>query len=138
MLLAATLGHRFSIIVGRRKWIPKMTDNAVLLGLDCKLASFRSVEMAIPEIQHAPDAFLDRVVEEALLAVRDGAEVVVLAEHTTPEFRMRAERELPVPLLDPAVACWKWAEMAADLYTLAGISHCNSFGHEAPPERIRR
>ena len=50
MLLAATLGHRFSIIVGRRKWIPKMTDNAVLLGIDRRLASFRSVEMGIPEI----------------------------------------------------------------------------------------
>jgi allantoin racemase len=133
MLLAATLGHRFSIIVGRRKWIPKMTDNAVLLGLDRRLASFRSVEMGIPEIQDDPDAFLDRVIEEARLAVQDGAEVVVLAEHTSPEFRARARSELPVPFVDPGVACWKWAEMMADLYLGSGLSHCKSFGYESPP-----
>jgi allantoin racemase len=133
MLLAATLGHRFSIIVGRRKWIPKMTDNAVLLGLDRRLASFRSVEMGIPEIQADPDAFLDRVIEEARLAVREGAEVVVLAEHTSPEFRARAHDELPVPFVDPGVACWKWAEMMADLYLGSGLSHCKAFGYEAPP-----
>jgi allantoin racemase len=133
MMLAATLGHRFSIIVGRRKWIPKMTDNAVLLGLDRRLASFRSVEMGIPEIQDDPEAFLDRVIEEARLAVRDGAEVVVLAEHTSPEFRARALDELPVPFVDPGVACWKWAEMMADLYLGSGLSHCKAFGYEAPP-----
>jgi allantoin racemase len=133
MLLAATLGHRFSIIVGRRKWIPKMTDNAILLGLDRRLTSFRSVEMGIPEISADHDAFLDRVIEEARLAVRDGAEVVVLAEHTSPEFRARAREELPVPFVDPGVACWKWAEMMADLYLGSGLSHCKSFGYESPP-----
>jgi Asp/Glu/hydantoin racemase len=133
MLLAATLGHRFSIVVGRRKWIPKMTDNAVLLGLDRKLASFRSVDMDIPQIQEDPQSFLDRVIVEARLAVRDGAEVVVLAEHTSPEFRDRASRELPVPFVDPGVACWKWAEMMADLYHGSGLSHCKSFGYESPP-----
>jgi allantoin racemase len=133
MLLAATLGHRFSIIVGRRKWIPKMSDNAVLLGMDRKLASFRSVEMDIPQIQDDPGLFLDRVIEEARLAVDDGAEVAVLAEHTSPEFRARALVELPVPFVDPGVACWKWAEMMADLYLGSGLSHCKSFGYESPP-----
>lgn len=138
MLLAATLGHRFSIIVGRRKWIPKMTDNAVLLGLDRRLASFRSVEMGIPEISADHNAFLDRVIEQARLAVRDGAEVVVLAEHTSPEFRARARDELPVPFIDPGVACWKWAEMMADLYLGSGLSHCKLFGYEPPPTDEQR
>jgi allantoin racemase len=133
MLLAATLGHRFSIVVGRRKWIPKMTDNAILLGLDRRLASFRSVEMGIPEIQEDHEAFLDRVIEESRLAVNDGAEVVVLAEHTSPEFRARVRDELPVPFVDPGVACWKWAEMMADLYLGSGLSHCKAFGYESPP-----
>ena len=135
MLLAATLGHRFSIVVGRRKWIPKMTDNAVVLGVDRKLASFRSVEMDIPQIQHDPDQFFDRVIEQSKLAVADGAEVVVLAEHTSPEFRARARRELPVPFVDPGVACWKWAEMMSDLYLGSGLSHSKAFGYESPTSR---
>jgi allantoin racemase len=134
MLLAATLGHRFSIVVGRRKWIPKMSDNAVLVGLDRRLASFRSVGMGIPDVQADPERFLDRVIEEGRRAVdEDGAEVVVLSEIASPAFWERAGRELPVPLVDPGVACWKWAEMAADLYTGLGLTHSKAFGYEAPP-----
>jgi allantoin racemase len=136
MLVAATLGHRFSIIVGRRKWIPKMTDNAVLLGLDRRLASFRSVEMGIPDVVADHDGFLDRVLAEGRRAVQeDGAEVVVLSEHTSPEFNQRARRELAVPLVDPGVACWKWAEMMADVYERFGLTHSKVGGYESPPDR---
>jgi allantoin racemase len=134
MLLAVTLGHRFSIVVGRRKWIPKMTDNVVLLGLERRLASFRSVEMGIPEVAADPDRFLDRVIVEGRRAVEeDGAEVIVLSEITSPEFWARAAAELPVPLVDPGVACWKWAELAADLFERPGLTHAKAFGYEAPP-----
>lgn len=134
LLFAATLGHRFSIIVGRRKWIPKMSDNVLLYGLERRLASFRSVEMGIPDVLANPDRFFDRVLEEGRRAVaEDGAEVVVLSEITTPAFWERARSELPVPLIDPGVACWKWAELAADLYLGLGISHAKAYGYEAPP-----
>jgi allantoin racemase len=134
MLLASTMGHRFSIIVGRRKWIPKMSDNAVLAGVERRLASFRSVDMGIPDVLADPERFLDRVIEEGQRAVdEDGAEVVVLSEITSPAFWARAARDLPVPLVDPGVAGWKWAEMAADLYAGLGLTHSKAFGYEAPP-----
>lgn len=134
MLLAATLGHKFSIIVGRRKWIPKMSDNVVLLGLERRLASFRSVEMGIPEVAADPDEFFRRVLVEGRKAVeQDGAEVIVLSEIAMPAFWERAARELPVPLVDPGVACWKWAELVADLYESVGLSHSKAYGYESPP-----
>jgi allantoin racemase len=134
LLLAITMGHTFSIIVGRRKWIPKMSDNVVLQGLERRLASFRSVEMGIPDVLADPDLFFDRVIEESLRAVEeDGAEVIVLSEIATPSFWKRAEEELPVPLVDPGVACWKWAELVGDLYERLGISHSKVYGFEAPP-----
>jgi allantoin racemase len=110
-----------------------MSDNAVLVGLDRRLASFRSVAMGIPDVQADPERFLERVIEEGRRAVdEDGAEVVVLSEIASPAFWERAARELPVPLVDPGVACWKWAEMAADLYSGLGITHSKAFGYEAP------
>jgi Asp/Glu/hydantoin racemase len=134
LLLASTLGHRFTIIVGRRKWIPKMSDNVVLYGLDRRLASFRSVEMGIPEVLEDPDGFFDRVLEEGRRAVsEDGAEVIVLSEIASPAFWERARAELPVPLVDPGVACWKWAELVADLYLELGLAHSKVYGYEAPP-----
>ncbi len=134
MLVAATLGHRFSIIVGRRKWIPKMRDNVILTGLDRRLASLRSIEMGIPDMAANPGEFEDRVIAESRQAVEaDGAELVLLSELVPPSLAERARGELSVPLLDPGVACWKWAEMAADMYLKLGISHARAFGHEAPP-----
>lgn len=134
MLYATTLGSRFSIIVGRRKWIPKMRDNVILYGIDRRLAGFRSVEMGIPDVLAEPEMFFDRVLEESYLAVEeDGAEVIVLSEIATPAFWERARRELPVPLVDPGVVCWKWAEMAADLYDRTGLTHSKLYGYEAPP-----
>jgi allantoin racemase len=134
MLYATTLGHRFTIIVGRRKWIPKMRDNAILYGIDRRLAGFRSVEMGIPEVAASPERFFDRVLVESRRAVEeDGAEVIVLSEIATPAFWERARRELPVPLVDPGVVCWKWAEMAADLYESTGLTHSKLYGYEAPP-----
>jgi allantoin racemase len=138
LFLAGTLGHRFSIIVGRRKWIPKMSDNVLLYGLERRLASFRSVEMGIPDVLADPELFYDRVLEQGRQAVEhDGAEVIVLSEIATPAFWLRARRELSVPLVDPGVACWKWAELVADVYERVGISHSKVGGFETPPlERL--
>ena len=72
MLYALTLGYRFSVIVGRRKWIPKMTDNVILGGYERRLASMRSVEMGIPEVAADPELFFDRVIVESRRAVAGG------------------------------------------------------------------
>ncbi len=135
---AATLGHKFSVIVGRRKWIPKMTDNVVLYGHERRLASMRSVEMGIPEVAADPKAFFDACIREARLAVRhDGAEVVVLSEIAGPAFWDRCARELDFPLVDPGAVCWAWAEMAANLHRGSGYTTSKIGGYEAPsPARI--
>ena len=137
LAVAATMGHKFSIIVGRRKWIPKMTDNAILYGHERRLASLRSVEMGIPEVLADSDAFFDACIREARLAVQhDGAEVVVLSELSTPGFWARATNEVDFPIVDPGVACWKWAEMAADLYRTTRYTHAKVGGYEAPPRAM--
>jgi allantoin racemase len=90
--------------------------------------------MGIPDVLAEPGRFFDRVLEQSRRAVEeDGAEVVVLSEIATPAFWEQARDELPVPLVDPGVACWKWAELAADLYLRLGISHSKAYGYEAPP-----
>jgi len=47
MHVAATLGHKFSIIVGKRKWVPKMEDNINMYGLEKKPASFRILNFTV-------------------------------------------------------------------------------------------
>ncbi|MCC6611969.1 MAG: hydantoin racemase [Anaerolineae bacterium] len=137
LAVAATMGHKFSIIVGRRKWIPKMEDNAVMYGHGRRLASLRSVNMGIPDVEADPQAFFDACIREGRKAVEeDGAEVIVLSEIATPAFWEQARQELDAPIVDPGVACWKWAEMVASMYEKVGYSHSKIGGFEAPPVRV--
>ena len=57
----------------------------------------------------------------------------MLSEMTTPAFWERAAAEVDFPIVDPGVACWKWAEMVSDIYLRTGQSHSKIGGFEAPP-----
>jgi allantoin racemase len=51
MLLACSLGSTFSIIVGRKKWIPQMMGNVVHYGLRDRLASFKALDLGVLDFQ---------------------------------------------------------------------------------------
>ncbi|MFJ4653456.1 aspartate/glutamate racemase family protein [Nocardia sp. NPDC088792] len=134
MLLASTLGHRFSVIAGRRKWTAQIEQNALLSGMDRHLASVRAVNMTVPEALAEPGMFFDRVRDAARSAVdHDGAEVIVLSEIAPPGFARTLRSELGVAFVDPGMAAWKWAEMMADLYEREEVSHAEVGGYERPP-----
>lgn len=135
MHIAATLGHKFSVIVGRRKWIPRMESNVYMYGLEKKLASFRVIDFTVPEMAKEPEKLKQSIFKEAKKAVEeDGAEVIVLGCTGESGFMKELTRKLGVPVLDPVVTSWKYAEMMADLYRKLGITHSKLFGFEPPPE----
>lgn len=134
--LAATLGHRFSIIVGRRKWIPQMHDNVRRYGLESRLASFRAIDLWVPQYhedeQETARRFRDaghRAIEE------DGAEVIVLGCTASTGFYAQLQDELGVPVIDSALAAVKYAEYLVDLRDRFAWSHSKRGGYEAPPEQ---
>jgi len=134
MHVAATLGHKFSIIVGRRKWIPKMESNVYLYGLGSKLASFRILNFTVPMMLREPEKLKEAVISEARKAVEeDGAEVIVLGCTGESGFMKEIIEKIGVPVLDPVVVSWKYAEMLADLYQKVKLTHCKMFGYESPP-----
>ena len=134
MHVAATLGHKFSIIVGRRKWVPKMESNVYLYGLDRKLASFREVNFTVREMVRERERLKNAIYEEAKRAVEeDGAEVIILGCTMESGFAKELSERLKVPVIDPVVVSWKFAEMMADLYRKMGISHSKLYGYEPPP-----
>jgi len=79
MLIASALGHRFSILVGRKKWIPKMHENVVNYGLLERLASFESVDLGVEDFQKNKEETERRLTEAAQRAVEEKlAEVIIL------------------------------------------------------------
>jgi allantoin racemase len=136
MLLACSLGYRFSIIVGRRKWIPQMHDTAVRYGLKDRLASFRAVNMGVLDFQKDHAKTSRAQIEEGRKAVElDGAEVIILGCTAEFGFWRKLQKELGVPVLDPIITPLKYAEHLVTLRDLYGWSHSKAGSYESPPLR---
>jgi allantoin racemase len=132
--LAATLGDRFSIIVGRRKWIPEMRENVVKYGMGERLASFKSIDLGVLEFHQDEEETASRFREVAQQAVEDdGAEVIILGCTATYGFYEHLQEQLGVPVIDSMIASLKTAEFAAELKNRLGWSHSKIGAYESPP-----
>ena len=134
MHIATTLGHSFSILVGRRKWIPKMHENVVKYGFSEKLASFKSLDMGVYDFQKDPALTAQRMRDAAREAVEvDGAEVIILGCTIEFGFYKELQEELGVPVIDAILAPFKYAEFLSELKERFAWTHSKIYGYESPP-----
>lgn len=121
MGLAATLGSRFSVIVGRDKWIPRMRENVVKYGHQEHLASFRSLGLGVLDFQVDHQRTIDRMREETERAIKeDKAEVIILGCTMEFGFYTQLQKEFGVPVLDALICGLKHAEYLVGLKQTAG------------------
>lgn len=134
MAIAISLGHKFSIIVGRKKWIPQMEENVLRYGLKDRLASFKSIDMGVLEFQTKKEETEKRLIEAGKIAIKnDGAEVLILGCTAEFGFYKKMQEELKVPVIDATVAPLKYAEFLVDLKRKAGLTHSKIGRYETPP-----
>jgi allantoin racemase len=132
--LASMLGDKFSIIVGRRKWIPEMMENVIRYGMGERLASFKSVDLGVLEFHRDDGETARRFIQAGREAIqRDGAEVLILGCTATYGFYRELQEELGVPVIDSMIVAFKTAEFAAELKNRLGWSHSKIGGYESPP-----
>jgi allantoin racemase len=135
LMFASQLGNSFSVIVGREKWISKMSENVHLYGLDRHLASMRSVKMGVHDFQVDHDLTASRLMEAGRRAVEeDLAEVLILGCTIEFGFYEKMQQELGVPVIDAVLAPFKMAELMAETAGLFGWYPSRMWGSEAPPE----
>jgi allantoin racemase len=133
--IASNLGNTFSVLVGRRKWIPKMSENVRLYGHGHRLVSMRPVELSVHDFQVDHQRTCDCLISEGRLAVQeDGAEVIILGCTAEYGFHEQMQKELRVPVIDAVLAPFKYAEFLADLAQRYGWFPSRMWGSEAPPE----
>lgn len=124
---------KFSILVGRSKWIPKMAANIRDYGFESKVASWRVLNLTVPDMRNR-EKTQAAILREARAAVEeDHAECVVLGCTGMAGQAKKAQEELGVPILDPVLMGLKVAELRAILWRRFGISHSKIGGYEAPP-----
>lgn len=134
MHIASTLGHKFSIIVGRNKWIPKMMENVVKCGFKDKFASFKSVGLGVYDF-HKDEKLTSKLLKEAAKEAveKDGAEVIILGCTIQFGFYQELEDYVGVPVIDAVLAPLKYAEFLAELKEKVNWTHSKIGGYETPP-----
>jgi allantoin racemase len=133
--IASNLGNTFSVLVGRRKWIPKMRENIHLYGHGHRLASMRPLELGVHDFQADHDRTCERLLSVGRQAVEeDGAEVLILGCTAEYGFHEQMQAELGVPVVDAVLAPFKTAEFLAELATRFGWHPSRMWGSEAPPQ----
>jgi allantoin racemase len=129
------LANRFSIIVGRHKWIEQMRDRVRYYGLEDRLASFRVLNMGVDEFQVDHAVTKKRILEEAHRAVKeDHAEAIILGCTIEFGFFEQVQKEVGVPVIDAVVAPFKHAEMLARLKKQFGWAPSRVHSCEPPSE----
>jgi allantoin racemase len=137
MTLANLLGHRFSILVGKKKHIPKMEDNSMSYGFHSKIASWRSVDLTVEEFKSNYDLTWERILRESKKAVEeDRAEVIVLGCAALDNIETRLEKELNVPVINPILAGIKLTELMGDMYKNMNLSHSKIYDYENKIEKL--
>lgn len=131
---AATLGNSFSVLVTHTNCIPEMKAHLKNRGLWDKLATFKSVEIGVLELQQDKEATLRRFREAAEEAIaQDRAEVIVLGCTGAHGFYERLQQDLGVPVIDPGIAAVKYAEFLVEIKTRFGWKHSKVGAYETPP-----
>ena len=130
--VASMLGDRFSILLGRRKWIVQVRDRLDKYGLDNRLSSFETVGCGVLDFQADPEGTHEKLLAAGRRAVDGGAEALVLGCASEYGFYEELQNELGVPVLDPVVVPFKLAELQAELASF-GWSHSKIGSYESPP-----
>jgi allantoin racemase len=125
---------KFSVLVGRRKWIPKMADNASNYGFNNKIVSWRVLDLTVPDM-HNRAKTQDAILRECKIALyEDKAECVVLGCTGMAGQARKAQEVYGIPVLDPVLMGVKVAEFRATIWKKYGISHSKIGGYETPPK----
>lgn len=137
MHAASMMGHTFSVITVARHLKTQFENQAKIYGVREKLASVRSVEIPVLDLEGDRERTVGALVEQAVLAVeQDQADVIVFGctgmtgTAAAVEAGLRARGIDGVPVIDPPVWALKLAEAMADM----GLRHSKQ-AWPAPPEK---
>lgn len=121
MHLAATLGHAFSVISVAEHHRTLMIEQARRFGVEPRLASVRSLDIPVLDLDDDPDLTFAAMVLRAREAVElDHAEVIVLgctglAGQAAEIQRTLAAAGIDVPVIDPSAAATRVLETTVSM-----------------------
>jgi len=133
MLLAASLCQRFSIIGTLERARDRHEIEAKKLGVYSKFVSERAVKMNVLDLHKDRNVLLNAMVEAGRKAIQeDGAQVLIPGCFGMIGMAADMQKELKVPVIEPAGALMKLIE------TLIELNLCQSpLAYPVPPKKKR-
>lgn len=108
---AQFLGRSYSVVTSLDRTVPLIQDRLTLAGLQQRCASVRASGLAVLDLEHDPDAAIERIVEESARAVEeDMAEVICLGCGGMSGLTERVVERTGVPVVDGVPAAVTVAE----------------------------
>ena len=129
-LLAMSLCRRFSVITVLKSTADEIQENICKYGFDSRVASVRCANVPVLELNNVEKAFRAIMKESKEAVDQEGAEAIVLGCTGMSPLARRLQKELDVPVVDPAIAALKLAEIFASM----GIS-TSKIAYAAPREK---
>ena len=134
MAYASTISGRFSVVTVLKRLKPLFWRNAKRYGLDANVASVRSVEVPVLELDEKREEVKANLLAESRKALdEDSADAIILGCTGMVGMARELQEALKAPVVDPAIAAVKHAEALVDMK----LSH-SKFGYPEPPPKERR
>jgi allantoin racemase len=134
MTIASTLCDKFSVVTVLRSVLPQFRRLAREYGFESKVASVRSVEVPVLELNKKRGKVRSRLLAESRRAIEeDEAGAIILGCTGMIGMARELQDALGIPVIDPAVASMKLAESLVDMK----ISQ-SKLVYPKPPEKERR
>ena len=111
-----------------------MMGNVVHYGLKDRLASFKALDLGVLDFQEDKAKTEKRQIEATREAIEeDGAEVIILGCTAEFGFWKVLQSKFKVPVLDPVIIPFKYAEYLVTLKNMFGWTTSKIGGYESPP-----
>jgi allantoin racemase len=134
MAFASTISDRFTVVTVLKRLIPLFWRNAKRYGFEAKIASVRSVEVPVLELDEKRDEVKASLLAESKKALdEDSADAIILGCTGMVGMARELQEALKVPVVDPAIASLKHAEALVDMK----LSHSKLVYPEPPPKERR-
>ena len=132
MALAYVVSEKFSVVTVLKRVIPMFDRLAKVYGFTEKLASVRSIEIPVLELEKE-DVAKAALLEESKKAIDcDGVDAIILGCTGMIGMAKGLQNALGISVIDPAIASLKLAESLVDMK----ISHSKTV-YPSPPEKLR-
>ncbi|MEM3981050.1 MAG: AroM family protein [Ignisphaera sp.] len=115
ILLASMLAYKFSVITPSES-SKKLSEKVVKkLGFEPRLVSIKSINMSVLGLKNR-EVVLQKIIEKSKEAIKEGARAIVLGCLGMWGLFENVQKILNVPVIDPAVAALKMAELLYDMH----------------------